>query len=267
MDLNPSPTLLSASRGVRYAAVAALSILALFLLAKTIAVVSDMGHTNPSNVASITVTGTGKASVAPNVATITFTVQENASTVAAAQNAATKRTDNALAAIKKLGVADADVQTSGYNVNPQYETKPCVAGGYCPQDTSKIIAYQVSQSITVKVRDTAKAGDVLAALGNVGVQNVSGPNFMVDDPGAVQADARGKAIADARAKAEVLASQLGVRLGKVVGFSENGSPVPMPYYAQTKAAGMDAAAGPVAPTLPVGTSETNVTVTVVYEIQ
>lgn len=265
MDLNPSPTLLSATRGVRYAAVAALSILALFLLAKTVAVMSDIGHTNPSSVASITVTGTGKASVAPNVATISFTVQENASTVAAAQDSATKRTDNALAAIKKLGIDDKDVQTSGYNVNPQYETKPCAPGTYCPQDTTKITGYQVSQSITVKVRDTAKAGDVLAALGSVGVQVVSGPNFMVDDPSAVQADARGKAITDARTKAEVLAKQLGVHLGKVVGFSENGGAIP--YYAQTKSAGMDAAAGPVAPTLPVGTSETNVTVTVVYEIQ
>jgi uncharacterized protein YggE len=251
---------------IRIAVVGVLAILALFLFAETLAAVDGIGHTDTSNIASITVTGTGKASMAPNIANISFTVQENAPVVADAQNAATKRTNAALAALKKLGVADADVKTSGYNVNPQYEIKPCAPGVYCPQDTTKISGYQVSQSIEVKVRDTAKAGDVVAALGTVGVQNISGPNFMVDDTSAVEADARGKAISDARAKAQVLASQLGVHLGKVVGFSENGGGVPMPYFAQGKSAGMATDAA-VAPTLPTGTNETNVTVSVTYEIR
>jgi uncharacterized protein YggE len=265
MDINPSPTLISASRGVRYAAVAALTLLALFLFAQTWATFNEMGHINPANVATISVTGTGKASTAPTIATINFTVQENASTVAAAQDAATKRTDAALASIKKLGVADADVKTNGYNVSPQYETKPCAPGVFCPQNTSKISGYQVSQSVDVKVRDTAKAGDVLAALGTAGVQNVSGPNFTVDDTSAVDAEARGKAIADAHAKAQALAKQLGVHLGRVVSFSENGG-YPTPYFAQAKSAGMDASVAS-APTLPPGQNESNVTVTVVYEIQ
>jgi uncharacterized protein YggE len=250
---------------VRYAAALALVLLAVFLLVKTWATFDQVGHVNPSNVASISVTGSGKASAAPTIATINFTVQENASAVAAAQDAATKRTDNALAAVKKLGVEDKDIQTNGYNVNPQYEIKPCAPGVFCPQDTNKITGYQVSQSVTVKVRDTAKAGAVLGALGKAGVQNVSGPNFTVDDTSAVMAEARGKAIADARAKAEVLAKQLGVDLGKVVSFSENGGG-PMPYFAQAKGAGMDSIAAP-APTLPTGQNETSVTVTVVYEIK
>ncbi len=266
MEINPSPTLLSASRGVRYAAVAALSLLALFLLAKTIETLDSIGRVDTANVASITVTGIGKASAAPTIASINFTVQESAATTAAAQNAATKRTDVALAAIKKLGIQDKDVQTSGYNISPQYETKPCAPGVYCPQDTSKISGYQVSQSVTVKVRDTAKAGDVLQALGAAGVQNVSGPDFAVDDTSAVSAEARGKAIADARAKADVLAKQLGVHLGKVVGFSESGgSPYPMFAGGMTKSATLDSAVA--APTVPTGQNETNSSVTIVYEIK
>jgi uncharacterized protein len=265
MDLNPSPTLLSASRPVRYAAVAALALLAVFLFAKTLQVFEDMGGIS-GNVATITVAGTGKSSMAPNIAHISFTVQENASTVAAAQDSATKRTDMALAAIKKLGVEDKDIKTNGYNVSPQYEARSC-AGGYCPPDQGKISGYQVSQSIEVKVRDTAKAGDVLAALGGAGVQNVSGPNFMVDDDSGVQAEARGKAIEDARKKAEVLAKQLHVRLGKVVSFSENGGGYPMPYYGKG-GVGMDMAVAPQAvPTLPTGENETNVTVSVTYQIR
>lgn len=265
MDVNPSPTLLSASRGVRYAAVAALSILAIFLVAKTWATIDDIGHVSAGNVPTITVNGTGKASAAPTIAHISFTVQENASTVAAAQESATKRTNTALDALKKLEIADKDVQTSGYNVSPQYEVQPCLPNSICNQ-SSKIIGYQVSQSVEVKVRDTAKAGDVLQALGTAGVQNVSGPSFAVDDDSAVTAEARGKAIADARQKAEVLAKQLGVHLGKVISFSENGA-TPVPYFSYGKAGvAMDAAVAS-APRLPTGENETTSTVSISYEIR
>ncbi len=254
------------NKGVRISAVVALGVLSLFLVAKTWAVVDGLSRTQIGNVATITVTGTGKASLAPNVALIGFTVQENATTVAAAQEAATKRTDAALAAIKKLGIADKDVKTNGYNVSPQYENAPCRPGAACPQ-SSTIIGYQVSQSVEVKVRDTAKAGGVLQALGTAGVQNVSGPNFTIDDESGVQAEARGKAITDARTKANALARQLGVRLGNVVGFSESGGmPYPMYYGGATKVSAMNAVAV-APPTLPVGENETTTTVSVTYEIR
>lgn len=264
MDINPSPTLLQASKGVRYAAVAALSLLSLFLLAATLSTLNTMSRIDTSNLATITVNGTGKATATPNIAHISFTVQEQGATVATAQDAATKRTNAALAAVKKLGIADADVKTSGYNVYPQYETQPCAPGFACPQ-SSKISGYQVSQSIDVKVRDTAKAGDVLQQLGTLGVQNISGPDFSVDDPSATEADARGKAITDARKKAEVLAKQLGVHLGRVVGFSENGSAVPYPMFAG--GAKTSAALDAVAPSLPTGTTDTTSNVTIIYEIR
>ncbi|MGE5540875.1 MAG: SIMPL domain-containing protein [Bacillota bacterium] len=265
MDINPPHMHLSAHRGVKYGIVAVLALLALFLFAKSWQTFDQIGRIQ-GTVPTITVSGTGKASAAPTIATISFTVEENASTVAAAQDAATKRTNDALAAIKKLGVEDKDVQASGYSVTPQYESRPCPAGSYCPQDTSKITGYKVYQSITVKVRDTAKAGDVLAALGQAGVQNVSGPNFAVDDDTAVQAEARGKAIDDARAKAETLAKQLHVHLGKVINFSESGGT--MPYYAYGKGGAADSLVAPqAAPTLPPGQNETSVTVSVTYEIR
>ncbi len=265
MDVNPSPTLISASRGVRYAAAAALAMVAVFLLAQTWHVIASTDRVNPNDVATITVTGTGKSAAAPTVATISFTVQENAATVSAAQDAATKRTNDALAAIKKLGVDDKDVQTSGYNVMPQYAQQACPHGRFCPQDTSKITGYQVSQSVTVKVRDVSKAGDVVGALGTAGVQNISGPDFAVDDDTAVKADARGKAIDDAHTKAAALAKQLGVSLGHVVSFSESGGA--MPYYAKAMSATAGAGEATPAPTLPTGQNETEVTVTVTYEIR
>jgi uncharacterized protein YggE len=197
-------------------------------------------------------------------------VQQQAQTVAAAQTAATKQTNDALAALKAEGIADADVKTLGYNVNPQYAsngTQNCPPGIMCPMvvtNSNTITGYQVSQTVQVKVRDTSKAGDVLQKLGTLNVQNISGPQFMVDDDTAVTDAARANAIADARTKAETLAKELHVRLGNVVSYNENGGYNPSPVYsALSKGAATDAAA----PSLPTGTNETDVTVSVTYEIK
>ncbi|HEV7121759.1 MAG TPA: SIMPL domain-containing protein [Candidatus Paceibacterota bacterium] len=257
----------SASRSVRYAATAALALLALFLLVKTADALDQFGILPGQPINTITVTGEGKSTATPDVAQITFTVQESAATVQAAQDAATKRTNDAIAALKSEGIAEADIKTLGYNVNPQYATQSCPPGALCPQyiNASKITGYEVSQTVQVKVRDTNKAGTVLQNLGTLGVQNISGPDFMVDDPTKAQADARGKAIDDARAKAEALAKQLHVRLGSVVSYSENGGGYPVPMYqAAGKSAALDAA---VAPSLPTGTNETDVNVSVTYQIK
>ncbi len=260
-----SPNNIFSDSAVRISIVGVLAILALFLFAKTWATVEGMGHVKIGETPTITISGTGKASTPPTIAQISFTVEERASTEQEAQTLATNKTDAALAGLKKLEIKDADIQTTGYQIYPQYETPNCKPGVPCPQST-KISTYQVSQSVTVKVRDTAKAGDVLKALGTAGVQNVSGPNFMVDDPTAVQAEARGKAIADARQKAELLARQLGVHLGTVVSFSENGGGGVMPMFAQM-AKGASADSGAPAPTLPQGENETTSSVNITYEIR
>ncbi len=264
MDMQPSKSLFS-DPFVKYSLVGVLAILALFLLAKTWSVADDITRPHTDG-ASITVSGTGKASTPPTIAEISFTVDERAKTESEAQTQATNKTNAALSALKALGIADKDIQTQGYQVSPQYETPNCRPGQACPQSNT-VTGYQVTQSITAKVRDTGKAGDVLKALADAGVQNVSGPNFQVDDPSAVQAEARGKAIADAHEKAEVLARQLGVRLGKVVNFSEGGAyPVFQNMMTKSAEAGIGGVAVP-SPSVPVGESETNVNVSVTYEIR
>ncbi|MDB5265344.1 MAG: hypothetical protein JWM39_57 [Parcubacteria group bacterium] len=260
-----------ASRPVRYAAAAALTVLALFLVVKTADALDQFGVRAGQPVNTITVTGEGKSNAAPDIAMITYTVQQTATTVKAAQDAATKQTNDSIAALKAEGIADVDVKTLGYNVNPQYSsnTTSCPPGVMCPMvvtNTNTITGYQVSQTVQVKVRDTTKAGAVLQKLGTLNVQNISGPNFMVDDTTAVTDAARANAIADARTKADTLAKQLHVRLGNVVSYNENGGAYPSPMYsALSKGATMDAVAP--APSLPTGTNETDVTVSVTYEIK
>lgn len=260
-------TFLKATKPIRFAAAAALGVLALFLLALAVNAWSDIGRTGVYPTSTITVEGTGSGTAIPNLATVSFSITEEAATVAEAQNKATAKTDAALAAVKDLGIEENDVKTLSYNVYPKYENVYC-ASGYCPEMRSpKIIGYEVSQTVEVKVRETGKAGDVLQALGSLNVQNISGPNFTVDEDEDLKSVAREEAIAEAKAKAKVLAKELGVSLGKVVSYYENPG-YPQPYYGyggEEKA--MDMAVAQSAPSLPTGEQETTVTVSITYEIR
>lgn len=259
------------TRGIRIAAVAALSLLAVFLLVETIANAQNLGRLMTPPVATINVNGTGKSTAVPTIATITFTVMESAPTVEAAQTAATAKANAAIAALGKEGIEDKDIQASSYNVSPQYSyPRPCPVGSACPDyivnGTQKVTGYEVNETITVKVRDTNKAGAVLQDLGTLGVQNIYGPEFTVDDDESVKDEARTKAIADARARAETLAKELGVHLGAVVNYSENGN-YPYPMMAYGKGGGVMAEDAATPPQLPVGQNETTVNVSITYEIR
>ncbi|HEX8591345.1 MAG TPA: SIMPL domain-containing protein [Candidatus Paceibacterota bacterium] len=256
-------------RVLAYAAAAALLLLAVFLLVKTVDAMDRMGKSPYAGPNVITVTGEGKAETPPTIARVMFTVQETAATVAAAQEAADKRSRTALDGVRSLGVEDKDVRADAYQVNPQYENpQPCVPGRECVQNP-RIIGYQVAQTVTVKVRNTNIAGEVIQALGTAGVQNISGPNFEVDDDSDVMREARAKAIEDARQKAKELARQLHVRLGDVVSYGENGGPYPMPTAGIGKGGVMmdSMARSEAATPLPQGQNESTVMVTVTYEIK
>ncbi|MDO8523637.1 MAG: SIMPL domain-containing protein [bacterium] len=219
----------------------------------------------PQNV--ITVSGEGKVSATPNLATISFTVSEDAVTAAAAQDAAAKKINAALAVIKNLGIADKDVQTSSYNVYPRYSSpQPCYGGMPCIYNGGEqtIIGYTASQTVTVKVRNIDSVGSVVSAVGEAGISNVYGPNLTIEDPNALQAQARAKAIADARAKAKTLAKDLGVRIIRVVNYSEGGG---YPIFYGKGAAVADSAPAPTVPQIPAGENEIIVDVSVTYEIR
>ncbi len=261
---------LTDSKVIRTGIIAVLFLLAFFLLIETIASAHDIGSAPAAD--TITVTGTGKAAALPDIAVINFTVQETGASVSEAQTAATTKTNAALAAVKKYHIDDADVSTISYNVMPQYEQTPCGAGNgtlcpaYLPPANERIVGYEVAETIQVKVRKTEDAGALLQDLGDLGVENISGPNFMVDDDSSVHDAARGKAIADAQTQAQLLAKQLGVHLGKVVSFSENGGGYPSPVMYKAMDAAGSVATAP-APELPMGENETSVTVSVTYEIR
>jgi uncharacterized protein YggE len=210
--------------------------------------------------AMISVSGEGKASVAPDIAELNFgvTVQRK-STAKAAMDELAKTMNAVLDAVKATGIPEKDISTASLSLMPAYDWA----------DGKQIArGYDASQSLQVKVRDLDKTSDVLAAATNAGANNAGGVNFVVDDPATTQAGAREKAIAQAKEKAEKLAKQLGMSLGKLQSFSEGGSGYypPMPYAARDMAAGMVANEA-MAPSLPAGEQDVRVQVQLTYELR
>jgi uncharacterized protein YggE len=260
---------------VRNLIIAALGVFIAFLAAATLAELKGLRFIGSGVTASntISVSGEGEVFAVPDTAEFSVTVQETAKDVKSAQESATEKSNDIIAYLKGAGIDAKDIKTIDYSVNPQYEYSqsvcPAASSGvvYCPPGRQNLTGYQVSQTLSVKVRDTDKAGELLSGVGSKGASQVSGLSFTVDDQDALDAQARDKAIAQAKTKADALAKSLGVHIVRVVGFSENGNyPV---YYAKTMSAAGNAAfdsAAP-APELPVGQNRIVSNVSVTYEIQ
>ncbi len=242
------------------AGTAALVLLSLFLLVETVVAISSLDNKNTSSPNTLVVSGKGQAAAIPDSATLSYTVAKTASTVSAAMDAATRVQKKALAAIEGEGVAAKDIRTTAYTIQPHRTYRPCPVGtSICPP--AKITGYDVSQTVSVKIPDLAAVSGIIAQLGAVGVSNLSGPNFSVSNPTAVKDEARAKAIAQAKEKARALATQLGVRLGHLIHYTETTGPGPLPYALSAASRSAEA------PSLPVGENEYTVTVSLTYAIQ
>jgi uncharacterized protein len=258
---------------MRIAGACALALLAVFLFVASVYGIKSVRYIGSGVSASntISVSGEGEVFAVPDTATFSVTIQERAKDVAAAQTAATKKNNDVIAYLKEQGVEEKDIQTADYNVNPQYEyTNGSCTSGYCQPGKQTLVGFEVTQTLSVKVKDTDKAGDLLSGVGSRGASSVSGLSFTIDDQDALEADARDKAIADAKSKAEELADSLGVSIVRVVGFSENEY---QPYYAYGRGGvAMDTASAvklesAPSPELPVGQNKITSNVNITYEIR
>lgn len=257
------------------AATGLLGILFIFVLILAIQHIKEIRYVGSADTTStINVDGSAHIVAVPDIATFSFTVTETAKTVAEAQTKATTKINNALKTLRDQGIADKDISTQSYNINPHYEYQrsvcPASSTGaviYCPEGKSVLTGYDVSQTVEVKVRDLTKAGTILTSIGSLGVQNVNSLQFSVDEPNKVKAEARSKAIAAAKEKADVLAKQLGVRLVRVISFSESdGYYPPRPVYNAYGKGGADMAVQS-APEIPAGEQKVTSQVSITYEIQ
>jgi uncharacterized protein YggE len=202
---------------------------------------------------TITVSASGKVTVVPDVARVYLGVTTTKTTVKAVRDAGAKSMTDIIAAIKALGVADADIQTTNLSLNPQYGNG----------STPRIVGYQISEQVEITVRDLDKAGDVVDAATANGATDVNGISFEYSDPIKAQNDARAAAVTAARTSAEAMASAGHVTLGTVVSITDATQPSPIFYgYGAMKAAPSADVATPVQP----GTQDLSANVTVVFEI-
>ena len=225
---------------------------------------------NPSN--TIQITGKGEVFAAPDIANISFSVTKEAKTVKDAQAQVSVLVDKTLIFLKDSNIAERDIKTEGYSSYPKYDYKydnDVYCGAYtCPPRPTNpvIIGYEVSQNISLKIRKIDDVGKILEGLGKIGMTNMQGPDFSIDNEDKIRDEARQKAIKDAKEKAETLARDLGIRLVRIVSFNESGDfPI---YYAKAELMSADSggAAAP-SPELPIGENKIISNVTITYEIR
>ncbi|MEZ4503501.1 MAG: SIMPL domain-containing protein [Dehalococcoidia bacterium] len=234
---------------------------AAFLLAALVGVGAvACTSSNPDNAATatpqgITVSAEGSVPAPPDIANLELGVSARDATVAAARQQAASAMQNVQAALQSNGVENSDIQTTFFDVSPQYTS--------APDGTQSITGFQVANIARVTVRQTDQVSTILDAAIAAGGDNVrvNGLTFSVEDPDPLLADARRRAIENAHVHADTLAGAAGVQLGAPISIVESSSSVPRPTALAPEAA-VGSASTPVSP----GEQQLTVSVTVVYAI-
>jgi uncharacterized protein len=178
----------------------------------------------------IVVTGEGEAAVAPDIATLSVSVMREAATAREALDANNQAMAEVIAAMKELGIAERDLQTAAIQIIPRYDYSNSPDG----TQRAELVGYQVVNTLSVRIRDLKRTGEILDRAVTLGVNQGGGIVFSNDDPSATITEARKKAVADAAAKARTLAEAAGVGLGRVIEITEQSfMPPPMPMEAKS----------------------------------
>lgn len=198
---------------------------------------------------TITVIGRGEIKVKPDVANTTVGVEALGATVDAAMSDAEARMTSVLAALKKMGIADKDIQTSNFSINfeRQGDQTPVTAQATPGAFTPPAGFYRVSNMVQVTIRDLTKVGDVIDTAVKSGANNVWGISFSLDNTDTLEGQAREAAVKDARARAEALAGLTSVQVGDVVSVSEVVGSQPLVMYSSAKAEGLGGGGTPSEP--------------------
>jgi uncharacterized protein YggE len=181
------------------------------------------------------VSATGEVTRVPDLAIISAGVVTKAATASGALQQAAARMARVRSALKAAGIEDRDIQTSNISLNPDYR--------YAEGQPPRIAGYSASNTLSVRFRDVANAGRILDVLVGQGANQINGPTLTLDKPEAALDEARARAVASGRARAELYARSLGLRVVRVVAVSETGGsypvPPPMPVMMQARAEAAD----------------------------
>lgn len=235
-------------------------VLSQFVLGPSVAQAQPAAQTAPTLPRTITVVGEGNVKIKPDVAQANIGVEVMQPSVKEASKEAEVVMKAILATLKEQGIADKDIQTSGYSI---WLDRPYGPEGM-PSDEP---IYHLNNNVTVTIRDLDTVGGVLDAVIEAGANNIYGITFSLDDPSQVESQAREKAVADAKAKAQELAELNGLKVGEVISVSEvvgGAGGFYMSNFREASAlASMGGGGGPISP----GELSLNLQLEIVYSVQ
>jgi uncharacterized protein len=204
------------------------------------------------------VSATGKVTRVPDIAIISAGVVTRAATAVAAIQQNANRMERVVAALKRAGVEERDIQTSNISLNPEYR--------YDRDQPPRLTGYTASNQVNVRFRDIRNSGKILDALVAEGANQINGPTLTIDKPETALDEARTRALATGRARAELYARSLGMRVVRLLSVSETGGyriPPPMPAMMRAEAASAGAADTSIIP----GEQELQITLAMSFELQ
>jgi uncharacterized protein YggE len=201
------------------------------------------------------VVATGEVNRVPDLAIISAGVVTRAPTASGALSQNARQMDRVIAALKKAGIADRDIQTTTVNLNPEYR--------YAENQAPVLIAYQAANQVTVRFRNIAESGAILDALVAQGANQINGPSLTIDKPEAALDEARRDAVTKARARAQLYAQAIGKRVGRILSISESGGFRPYDIVVGAQSARADMAQTKIVP----GEQTLSVTLNVSFELE
>lgn len=207
------------------------------------------------------VVGSGTVYAKADIANINVGLKTGAKkTAAEATQESTNKMNNIIEELKKLKIEEKDIKTSDYNLNPIYN--------WTEDKGQELIGYEVAQTVSLKIRDLGKIGDVIAKTTEQGANQIGNISFTIDDEFALKNQARELAIEKAKEKATMIAKQSGMKLGSIKDVSETSEPVVYPTYANARMEmAADSKEAAPAPTIQTGQNEIKVDVTLTYEVK
>lgn len=209
---------------------------------------------------TITVSGEGKISIKPDIASVSFAVVSQGENPKTISEENTQKINKALEYIRSQGVEEKDIKTSDYNLYPRYRWSEL-------RGESLIVGYELRQTINIKLRDLERVGEIIGGLAGVGINEIHSLSFSVEDPEVQRNEARVAAFEQARVKAEAMAKASGVSIARVVNFSETSQGYPGPYYDRSLALGKGGDGESFSPDIQPGEQEIAVQISVTYEIR
>ena len=201
------------------------------------------------------INATGEVTRVPDVAIITAGVVSRSATASAALQDAADRMQRVLGALKRAGVADRDIQTSNVSLNPEYR--------YENNQPPQLVGYTATNNVSVRFRDIRSSGKILDALVAQGANQINGPSLTLDKPEAALDEARARAVEIGRARAELYARSLGLRVVRIVSVSDSGGAYAPPPPAPMMMARAEKASTSIEP----GEQKLQVNLAMTFELQ